>query len=108
MANSILVFVEQLSEREIEVLEHIAGGQTGPEIAVELVISPKTVRSHVVNILGKLGVHNRMQAVVMGQRLGLIDRESTLSPIATVIAALIVAYPEDYAQVKMAGIGEQP
>lgn len=51
-----------LSSREIEVLAHLTEGLTDREIAEALVISPRTVESHVSNILRKLGVRNRAEA----------------------------------------------
>lgn len=55
---------EQLTEREIEVLELLCKGRTNQEIADELFIALKTVKTHVSNILSKLGVQDRTQAVV--------------------------------------------
>jgi DNA-binding NarL/FixJ family response regulator len=51
-----------LSSREIEVLAHLTEGLTDREIAEALVISPRTVESHVSNVLRKLGVRNRAEA----------------------------------------------
>jgi DNA-binding NarL/FixJ family response regulator len=51
-----------LSSRELEVLSHLADGMTDREIAAALVISPRTVESHVGNVLRKLGVRNRAEA----------------------------------------------
>ena len=51
-----------LSSRELEVLAHLTEGLTDREIAQALVISPRTVESHVSNILRKLGVRNRAEA----------------------------------------------
>lgn len=52
-----------LTPRELEVLRYIVKGFTNVDIAVELVISPATVKKHVVNILAKLKVSNRTEAV---------------------------------------------
>jgi DNA-binding NarL/FixJ family response regulator len=54
--------LSMLSSREIEVLAHLTDGLTDREIAEALVISPRTVESHVSNILRKLGVRNRAEA----------------------------------------------
>jgi len=51
-----------LSSRELEVLSHLADGMTDREIAAALVISPRTVETHVGNVLRKLGVRNRAEA----------------------------------------------
>ena len=64
--------VRSLTAREIEVLRLIAVGQTPREISEQLVISPKTVASHLQRILTKLAVHSRAQAVVLAYQLGLV------------------------------------
>lgn len=53
-----------LTSREIDVLEQLANGKTNVEIADELIISVHTVKAHVANILNKLGVDDRVKAVV--------------------------------------------
>ena len=60
---------EQLSERELEVLRHIAEGLTNREIAERLYLSLNTVKVHTRNIFGKLDVKNRMQAVSKAREL---------------------------------------
>ncbi len=65
-------FNEPLSERELEVLRLLASGASNREIADELSIALSTARKHVSNIIGKLGVHNRTQAVSRGRDLGLL------------------------------------
>jgi LuxR family maltose regulon positive regulatory protein len=64
--------IEPLSERELEVLQLIAKGLTNPEIASRLFLSPHTVKVHAHNIYGKLGVHNRTQAVTRARTLGVL------------------------------------
>jgi two-component system response regulator DesR len=61
-----------LSEREREVLDLIAGGATNREIAVQLYLSPHTVKEHTSSLYRKLSVRNRAEAVQKAQRLGLI------------------------------------
>lgn len=63
--------LHSLSSRELEVLRHLASGASNQEIAVRLVISENTVRNHVHNILEKLEVHKRREAVILAQRYGL-------------------------------------
>jgi LuxR family maltose regulon positive regulatory protein len=64
---------EPLSQREQEVLGLVAEGLTNQQIASRLVISIRTVKKHVENIHGKLGVQNRTQAVARGRELGLLN-----------------------------------
>jgi len=66
------LLVEPLSERELSVLRMIAVGMTNPQIAEELVLSIGTVKSHTGNIYGKLGVHNRTEAVARATELNLL------------------------------------
>jgi DNA-binding NarL/FixJ family response regulator len=64
-----------LTPREREVLSLLAGGRTSRQIARELVISPRTVGTHVQHILTKLGVENRTQAAAVAYRCGLVAPE---------------------------------
>jgi DNA-binding NarL/FixJ family response regulator len=65
--------VEDLTDRELEVLHLAALGLSNREIATELVVSPRTVQSHLANIFGKLDVGSRTEAVMVGVRRGWID-----------------------------------
>ena len=65
--------IEQLTPRELEVLQALADGLSDKEIAERLYVGSGTVRSHVVNIFGKLGVHSRLQALLFAVRHDLID-----------------------------------
>ena len=65
--------IEPLTGREREVLSLVAQGMTNPQIAEQLVISTSTVQFHVHNILGKLGVGTRTEAVAMAIQSKLID-----------------------------------
>lgn len=65
--------VESLTPREREVLVLLAEGLSDKEIAERLYVGSGTVRTHVVNIFVKLGVHSRLQALVFAARHGLID-----------------------------------
>jgi LuxR family maltose regulon positive regulatory protein len=64
--------VEPLSERELNVLQHLNSYLSTPEIAGQLVVSVNTVRTHIKNIYGKLGAHGRSEAVSRGRDLGLL------------------------------------
>ncbi|NTU84935.1 MAG: response regulator transcription factor [Chloroflexales bacterium] len=61
----------ELSDREREVLTLIAQGVNNAEIAARLVLSPKTVRNHITNILSKLQVSDRAQAIVRARNAGM-------------------------------------
>jgi NarL family two-component system response regulator LiaR len=63
---------EGLSERETEVLRLIAQGRANKEIARDLGVTEKTVKTHVSSILGKLGVQSRTQAALYAWRVGLV------------------------------------
>jgi DNA-binding NarL/FixJ family response regulator len=62
---------QQLTEREIDVLRLIAGGKANKEIAAALTIGEQTVKTHVSNILMKLGVQSRTQAALHAAQIGL-------------------------------------
>jgi NarL family two-component system response regulator LiaR len=66
-----------LSDRELEVLRLIADGLSNAEIADKLIISEKTVKGHVSNILGKLHMLDRTQAAVFAWRQGLVNRNDS-------------------------------
>lgn len=63
---------DELTERELDVLKCIGEGMTNQQISEELFIGVKTVKTHVSNILGKLGLSDRTQAAVYANRNGLI------------------------------------
>ena len=63
----------RLTPRETEVLQHVAQGMNNREIAKTLFISENTVKNHVRNILEKLHLHSRMEAVVYAVREGVIE-----------------------------------
>ena len=62
-----------LTSREIEVLRLIAAGNANKEIARKLSLTEETVKSHIKNILAKLGVNDRTHAVTIGLKRGIID-----------------------------------
>ncbi|MEC5424999.1 response regulator transcription factor [Virgibacillus sp. C22-A2] len=64
---------DQLTQRETEILMLVAQGKTNQEIADELFIALKTVKVHVSNILGKLQVQDRTQAVIYAFKNGLVE-----------------------------------
>jgi DNA-binding NarL/FixJ family response regulator len=66
---------DELTPREIDVLRLIAAGNANKQIADQLSIGEATVKSHVTNLLSKLGAHDRAHAVTIGLRRGIIDLE---------------------------------
>ena len=64
---------EDLTQREMEVLRHVAGGNRNRDIAEKLFISEETVKVHIKHIMDKLGASDRTQAVAIGVRRGIIQ-----------------------------------
>jgi len=68
--------VEELTPREMDVLEQIVSGKSNKEIADELGVSEATVKTHINSLLGKLGVTDRTQAATAAIRRGIVPLES--------------------------------
>ena len=65
--------VEPLTARELEVLRLLAAGRSNTEMAAELFVEQSTVKTHLIHLYSKLGVHSRTQAVARARALGLLD-----------------------------------
>ncbi len=74
---TVPVFVEPLTSRELEVLHLIVQGCRNGEIAQRLVISIKTVETHLTSLYAKLGVQSRAEVIALAQRQGLLLEEGT-------------------------------
>ena len=69
-SSAVQALIEPLSERELDVLRLICVGKSNQEIADDLFIALDTVKRHINNIYGKLGVRRRSQAIIESRRLG--------------------------------------
>ena len=71
--SAVPVALQELSERELDVMRLLARGLSNEEIAEQLVLSRATVKTHVANVLQKLRLRDRIQAVVLAYESGLVQ-----------------------------------
>lgn len=74
-AMALHVTNDELSNRELEILRHVASGLPNKLIAHRLLLSPDTVKSHIANIMAKLGANDRTHAVTIAVKRGYFDLE---------------------------------
>ena len=72
---------DRLTPRELQILQLLAESKTPDEIATELAVSRNTLRTHIQNILMKLGVHSKLDAIVAAIRLGRVNTEDVSGPV---------------------------
>jgi DNA-binding CsgD family transcriptional regulator len=70
--NTVVQQTLRISDREMQVLQRLAGGQSNKQIAQELDVSPNTVKTHVANLFEKLEVSRRTEAILKARELGMI------------------------------------
>jgi DNA-binding NarL/FixJ family response regulator len=73
--SAIDTLIDTLTDRELDVLRLLADGRTNAEISAELQLGESTVKSHVQNVLAKLGARNRVSAATYAFEIGLVHRE---------------------------------
>ncbi len=69
----VVAGMDQLTERELEVLKSLAGGLSNAEIAERLFLSQATVKTHISRVLTKLGIRDRVQAVIAAYESGIVS-----------------------------------
>jgi DNA-binding CsgD family transcriptional regulator len=86
ISKSVEVLVEPLTRREREILALLAQGLSGPEIAKKLTLAVSSVKWHIHQLYGKLGVNSKQRALLRAGELGLLDPAGALpapKPVST-------------------------
>jgi DNA-binding NarL/FixJ family response regulator len=71
--------IERLTPREVEILQHMAQGEAPEEIARDLGMSHNTLRTHIQNVLTKLGVHSKLDAIIAAIRHGRVTTSEVVT-----------------------------
>jgi DNA-binding CsgD family transcriptional regulator len=71
--------VDRLTPRELEILQRVASGESSADIALHLGMSRHTLRTHIQNVLTKLGVHSKTDAVVAAIRFGKVKTAESVA-----------------------------
>ena len=82
---------DRLTPRELQILQLLADGRTPEEIATELGVSRNTLRTHIQNVLMKLGVHSKLEAIVAAIRHGRVRTEDVSDPTDGTVVELETA-----------------
>ena len=83
--------LDRLTRRELQILQLLADGRAPDEIAAELGVSRNTLRTHIQNVLMKLGLHSKLDAIVAAIRHGRVRTEDVSDPTDGTVVELETA-----------------
>ena len=79
---------DRLTPRELQILQLLADGRASDDIATQLGVSRNTLRTHIQNVLTKLGVHSKLDAIVAAIRHGRVRTEDVAAPVDAAVGSL--------------------